>query len=192
MTLSESELHSNLSRTFFPLGSKLFGVLCLWGCLASAWAGAPAAEPPNLGALKTQLKEYHDQAYSQQISTVLSEAQDWIRKRASHVGKPAIVLDIDETSLSNWEEILVDDFAYIAKGTCTIPPQMPCASPAWEQLAQATAIEPTLKTYEEARRLNVAVFFVTGRLEDPVERSATELNTSYERATSVWTRSRSI
>src|SRR5262249_18203852 len=37
--------------------------------------------------------------------------------RASEVKSPAVVLDIDETSLSNWDNIKADDFGFIAGGT---------------------------------------------------------------------------
>src|SRR6478672_4766818 len=39
-------------------------------------------------------------------------------QHASDAPKPALVLDIDGTSLSNWPAILTSDYAFIKKGTC--------------------------------------------------------------------------
>jgi hypothetical protein len=76
-------------------------------------------------------------------------------------GKPAIVLDIDETSLSNYDGLNATNFSSV--GT---------AGPA--ALGTGTAIAPTLALYRDARSRGVAVFFVTGRPD--VIRSATEGN----------------
>jgi hypothetical protein len=65
-------------------------------------------------------------------------------------GKPAIVLDIDETSLSNYTGLLASGFS--ATGTA-----VPAAT------GQGTAIGPVLDLYRDARQRGVAVFFITGR-----------------------------
>jgi hypothetical protein len=65
-------------------------------------------------------------------------------------GKPAIVLDIDETSLSNYDFLLLSNFT----GLGLVPPAA---------LGSGRAIAPTLALYREARKRGVAVFFVTGR-----------------------------
>jgi hypothetical protein len=65
-------------------------------------------------------------------------------------GKPAIVLDIDETSLSNYAGL--DASGFTAAGlTATVAG------------GHGTAIAPTLALYRAARRARVAVFFITGR-----------------------------
>jgi acid phosphatase len=76
-------------------------------------------------------------------------------------GQPAIVLDIDETSLSNYDGLNATNFSSL--GT---------AGPA--VLGTGTAIAPTLDLYRDARAKGVAVFFVTGRPD--VIRSTTEAN----------------
>jgi predicted secreted acid phosphatase len=85
------------------------------------------------------------------------------------VTRPAIVLDIDETSLSNWPRIYQDDYAYIPNGPCTFGKD-PCGDLAWQQSGLARAIEPTLEFYKLARCIDqpasckpIDVFFVTGR-----------------------------
>ena len=50
------------------------------------------------------------------------------KQRAGEVARPALVLDIDETSLSNWPRIVADDFGYIPSGTCNRLPKGPCGS----------------------------------------------------------------
>ncbi|MDI2077441.1 HAD family acid phosphatase [Bradyrhizobium sp. Mp27] len=110
-------------------------------------------------------------------------ARKWIAKRAPQVERPAIVLDIDETSLSNWPRIYQDDFAYVPNGPCTFRKD-PCGDLDWQQSGRAQAIEPTLRLYRTARCVDetasckpIEVFFITGRRQS--ERN-------YE-MTSVWT-----
>lgn len=75
----------------------------------------------------------------------------------------ALVLDIDETTLSNYEEMEKAGFAYDVK-----------TFNAWVESAQAPAIAGTLRLFNEAKRLGVSVFFLTGRGEG--QRVATERN----------------
>jgi predicted secreted acid phosphatase len=74
-----------------------------------------------------------------------------------------LILDIDETTLSNYQELVGADFAF---NQATFD--------AWVDTAQAPAIPGTLRLYKEAQRLGVSVFFVTGRPES--ERAGTERN----------------
>jgi hypothetical protein len=66
------------------------------------------------------------------------------------VQKLAIVLDIDETSLSNYTGLAASGFS----GTGTVAPAVS---------GTGTAIQPTLALYRDARAHGVAVFFITGR-----------------------------
>ena len=80
--------------------------------------------------------------------------------------KLALVLDIDETSLSNYSAINADNFTF---GT--------------NSQAEATneigkAIPPTLKLFNDAKSRGVAVFFITGRGE--ASRAHTESNLTRE------------
>jgi predicted secreted acid phosphatase len=143
--------------------------------LASALAGCAVFQPANLGDLKTQLTAYHDDgAYQRDLQAVSQAAQDWVRWRAPQVAKPALVLDIDETSLSNWPRIKANNFGYIADGPCQRLPSGPCGALAWDRTGQAQAIGPTLALFNSARLNGVTVFFITGRSES--ERAATERN----------------
>ncbi len=140
--------------------------------------GTPAASqssPSNLGDLKLKLAEYkRSGAYERDLAKALSRADKFIAKRAAKVSKPAIILDIDETSLSNWPQISANDYGYIPAGSCDALPQGPCGAKSWEQSSRGEAIGPTLALYKHAQSLGVSIFFVTGRRED--ERAATEEN----------------
>ena len=48
----------------------------------------------------------------------LDKAIAYVEQHASDAPKAALVLDIDETSLSNWPALLTSDYAFIKKGTC--------------------------------------------------------------------------
>lgn len=126
--------------------------------------------------LKVQLKLYYRCAYRRDVEQVLDAAWTHVSQRAGQVANPAVVLDIDETSLSNWIEIWQDDFAYIADGPCDMKPGTACGQRTWELRAEASAIEPTLKFFNNVRERNIAIFFITGRPDTPMERSATTEN----------------
>src|SRR5262249_31345544 len=59
------------------------------------------SQPANLGVLKLQLDYKCFGAYDRDVANVLSEAKAYLEYRANEVGKLALVLDIEETSLSN-------------------------------------------------------------------------------------------
>ncbi|GBR37722.1 acid phosphatase [Neoasaia chiangmaiensis NBRC 101099] len=140
-----------------------------------AFAQTVGSEPPNVGEAAHAARIYHDSGrYAHDLDTVLSQADAWITQRAPNVRKPAVVLDIDETSISNWPEIQADDFGYVPNGPCEHLPNGPCGWLAWEATLRAAAIPGTLTLVRNAQAHGVAVFFVTARHES--ERSVTENN----------------
>src|SRR5262245_3587455 len=89
-------------------------------------------QPLNLGELKLQILHYAcSGTYDSEIANIASQAQAYLEKRASEVVKPALVLDIDETSLMNFSEIIANDFGYIPGGACDLLPKGPCGWQAW-------------------------------------------------------------
>jgi acid phosphatase len=82
--------------------------------------------------------------------------------------KPALVLDIDETSLSNYSAINADNF--------TFGP----ASQAETTNETGVAIPATLALFNQAKKAGIAVFFITGRRETPENRQHTEHNLTRE------------
>lgn len=130
-------------------------------------------QPPNLDLFKHELLYYRCTRYEIDVALVLQDAQKWVAERGPLVNKPAVVLDIDETSLSNWKRIYTDDFAYIQNGPCDFSkPHEACGDIRWQRSGQAPAIGPTRDLYNFARCHRAAspctvvdVFFVTGRHE---------------------------
>jgi predicted secreted acid phosphatase len=136
-------------------------------------AGPALAQPPNVGEAKIAATDYYSSgAYHRDIMAVTAEAGEWLAERAPQVERPALVLDIDDTALTNWQVIMADDFGRVFNGPCDSLPAGPCGWVAWDLRAATPAITPTLTLFEQARALDVAVFFITGR--DETQRAATE------------------
>ena len=132
----------------FAQGAAAWSLVLAVGCVLSA-------RRPDLPAAKRALVAYHDNGhYAADVVAVVARAQRHLRGVVAGGGKPAVVLDIDETALSTWAYQKGLFFGHY--------------SPAWHEWIakeEATAIAPTLRLFYEARRLGVAVFFVTGRRE---------------------------
>jgi acid phosphatase len=175
-TISTKRVYHSSVRLTVQEGNRRKSLLCLL-CLFVAVSASGAQSipaPRNLGELKQQITEYKRSGrYDRDVAAMLAKAQQYVERRALLVRMPAIVLDIDETSLSNWPEIQANDYGYIPNGPCTLPAG-PCGVTSWELSAQAEAIAPTLALFKQARAKGVSVFFITGRNES--ERAATEAN----------------
>jgi acid phosphatase len=166
--------HSAL-RGVRALGAPL--LLCAFALLSACATTQlhPDAAPANLGELKAALRTYHDSGrYEREIEAVVARASAYLLAHARDVHNPALVLDIDETSLSNWQQMMADDFGYFTGGPCDNLPKGPCGAIAWNATGRAPAIAPTLRLFRTARENNIPVYFVTGRYEK--ERDASERN----------------
>ena len=125
----------------------------------------------NLDVLKNEVKQYHDctctcGCYARDLDAQADRAIAFLHRRAadkSATEKLALVLDIDETSLTNYKELQQSGFNYVQRDWN-----------AWIDTAQAPAIAGTLRLYKEAQKLEVSIFFITGRPES--QRAATERN----------------
>ena len=128
------------------------------------------AEPMNLDLLKQELITYHDSgAYEKDVAAVAAAANQYITSQvtANNQSNPqkklAVVLDIDETVLSNYNGMIErkfnDDKLAIDKSILR---------------ANAPALTPMLNLYNNLLKQKVAIFFVTGRSEQLKE--ATERN----------------
>jgi acid phosphatase len=128
-------------------------------------------EPTNLGKLKTRLIDYHNctgnhGCYTSDLDRQIDSGIAILRRRAARAKpgeKLALVLDIDETALSNWDEEMQDDFGYLVKDWND-----------WVDKRQTPAIAGTLRLYKEAVAHGVSVFFISGRGES--QRDATAEN----------------
>ena len=123
------------------------------------------------GELVKALRDYHDSGdYGDDVGHVNAAAGAYLDSRVASWPKgsklkPAIVLDIDETSLSNYSGLAATGFTQIGN---VINPVS----------ATGKAIQSTLALYRRARSKGVAVFFVTGR--PPQIASITALNLTNE------------
>lgn len=153
-----------MNKRFFMLNA----FIALIGAVFSY--GNSFAEPPNLELLRQEVIAYHDSGeYQKEIGQVIARADNYVVKKAvtnahsAHPLKLALVLDIDETSLSNYKQMRARGFSgelkRIHQGIL---------------LANDPAIASTLKLYQDAKKYKVSVFFITGRKES--ERQATCAN----------------
>src|SRR5262249_3669024 len=128
----------------------------------------------NLDTIKDLLRDYHQKYYDMDLAAVFESAQRYVEQNADKVKKPALVLDIDETSLTNWPNLHADDFGFVADGTCDALPAGPCGFNQWILKSSAKPIEPARKLFDAARAKGVAVIFITARPNK--QRDATILN----------------
>src|SRR5215813_1095356 len=93
----------------------------------------PPVQPANIGELKTEATQYYDSgAYLTDLQQAAWPAIPWITEEAGRVDRPAVVFDIDETALSNWEALEANDLGRIFNGPCDRLPQGPCGLQAWD------------------------------------------------------------
>ncbi len=110
-------------------------------------------EPENLGILQDSIRAYiKSGAYESGIADVVDSAKVFIESRYKKVRNPAIVLDVDETSLPNIRFEYEYSFGY-SRDLWT----------AWVKKSDATAIKPTLQLAKWAASRHIAIFFITGR-----------------------------
>jgi predicted secreted acid phosphatase len=107
------------------------------------------ADPPKAPASPAEIVAYRQSGeWDADISAVIRKARRQVKRHLSDV-KPAIVLDVDDTSLSSYRCMKKVDFVR-SRSDCASPGRMP-------------AIRQTRSLYRYARAHDVTVFFVTGR-----------------------------
>jgi predicted secreted acid phosphatase len=169
-------------RTPVALVAAVAGALIWFAPAAFAEPPAPPApiipppvQPANVGDLKSEATQYYESgAYLTDLQQAAAPAVAWIAEEAPLVDRPAVVFDIDETALSNWEAIKANDFGRVIDGPCNTLPEGPCGWLAWDLRAQSTVIQPTMDIFNAAKDRGTAIFFITGRNEP--QRAATERN----------------
>ena len=126
----------------------------------------PPPPPLNIDLVKKALINYHNEHYLEDMASAYTVARDYVLARSDRLKKPAIVLDIDETSLSNWDNIEADDFGFIEKGSCSLRPKFACGFDSWIAKGTAPAFTAALDFYNTVHGKHIAVFFITGRTDD--------------------------
>ena len=132
----------------------------------------------GISDLAGALRSYHDGGqYEADLSTVDGQARGFMLRQAKALRqkrkkrcsgksnkkkgraatscaplKLALVLDIDETSLSNYEQLNLNDF-----GNATVALALSAVA------GNSPAIAPTLDLYRRARAAGISVFAITGR-----------------------------
>jgi acid phosphatase len=162
-------------RTAFISAAIFTGLLsCTTTRRARSTLSSPVAPIPNLYEAQQRIEEYLSSGrYEADFNKVTSAARAWMEERAKTAVKPAIVLDIDETSLSNWPAYRLNGWGRIVNGACDLQ-HGPCGLRAWQALGQSKALPGTLALARRAHELSVAVFFISAR--PPNLREATERN----------------
>ena len=113
-------------------------------------ASAPAEEP-TAPASAAEIVAYHDSGeWRRDTEDAVARARRFLLDHFRRVARPAIVLDVDDTSLSSYDCLHAAGFDRSAMTACAEAATMP-------------AIAPVRSLYRAARRRQVTVFFVTGR-----------------------------
>lgn len=128
------------------------------------------AEPPNLSLIKKEIESYHDSGtYEKELTQAIMQAHQYIvnqieaNNQRQTKKQLALILDIDETSLSNYDKLVRRSFV----GNQSEIHQEILA-------ANSTPIKPMLSLYQDALTRGIKIFFVTGRSQS--ECGATETN----------------
>lgn len=170
--------------------SALIRRWALWSILAALLIGAagcaapgPLVSPsephtvvatPSLVETKREVAAYVDSGrYEAELVAMVDQARAFLESRVPRGGKLAIVLDVDETALSNLPSLRANDWGFVIPGPCDLP-RGPCGLLAWIGMARAEPIKPVLALARLARERGVAVFLLTGRperLREPTERN---------------------
>jgi predicted secreted acid phosphatase len=118
---------------------------------------AAATDPTSKTA--EEIRDYRESGeWGRDVAKQVKKAKTWLKERTGArraPKKPALVLDIDETALDNYPcfdargGIPFDDTVNVE---CVIA-------------FDAPAVKPVLSLFKRARALDVAVFFITGRVE---------------------------
>ncbi len=111
--------------------------------------------PQNIDLLKQEITAYYKSgSYSADVDKIGKKAMKVLKSYGETPGKLALVLDIDDTSLLTWGQVKKSQFAY-----------NPVEWAAWAKQAKAPAIKPILALFNQAKKQNIAIFFITGRVE---------------------------
>jgi acid phosphatase len=136
-------------------------------------APPPIVGLPNFTLLKEKLTSYHDctctcGCYERDLERVggraLAFLKQYLGSPHQEGKKPAVVIDVDDTALSNWDNMKKMSFAY-----------NPDEFLEWEREARAPAIRPVLELFQYARDHGVSTIFLTSRAETQREVTVKDL-----------------
>ncbi len=133
----------------------------------------------NIDILRTQIKSYYgdptgsgtfaaDSNYAREAESVAAAGERWLKAEAGKTSAtPAIVLDVDDTTLTTWNYEIFSNWAYNPRSNAvyvglTSDPNDPTAPPTFTgNLFPATPGMVAMVTW--AANHGYAIFFITGR-----------------------------
>jgi HAD superfamily, subfamily IIIB (Acid phosphatase) len=171
-------------KRLYALAGVIAAVLTTAGLLGSGVAsahGQPAAprsasDIPNLGRVELRIEAYYGDPdgtgvasptsnYARQTDGIAARTQHYLQARLSHPrsGKPALVLDIDDTSLLTYGYEVSESFGYT-----------PASNLAYLQTHTLPAVFGMTTLADWAASHGITVFWITGRPES--QRTLTQNN----------------
>lgn len=150
-------------RTFDRIRRCVMLAIAMTALLVAAGC---AHRPTPLYEAERAVAEYIDSGlYLRDVEAVVEEAMEFIATRAAvQSSNLAVVLDIDETALSNWPAYKLNNYSRILHGPCDLH-DGPCGIFAYQAMGISPAIEPTRELVRTANRLALKVYFLSGRSE---------------------------
>lgn len=112
--------------------------------------------------------EYYESGqYMAEVQTIIDNAKSYLQQQTKTNKNLAVIFDIDDTCLSNYEILKASKF----------PQERETIIQAFKDKAlttPVTAIKPTLELYRYCQENQIATFFITGRYDDPRYMALTE------------------
>lgn len=169
------------ARAAATLTAALVAGAAIFACgAATADSTTPRSdkEIPNLGLVENQIEAYYGDtvvngehyasptsAYAHQLAGIEANAKAWIAQADRHTdGKPAIVLDVDDTTLSTYNYEVEQGFGYT-----------PDSNAAYIASKTMPAVFGMPELADWAADQGVTVFYLTGRPESQRAASAANL-----------------
>jgi acid phosphatase len=140
----------------------------LFTLLIAALTGCAGEPKPNLTHAKWRMVDWHDSgAYLRDFQSAATRANRILDRYLTRDVPQnfAIVFDIDETLLSNWDYLRGNDFGV------TMPTFQP-----WAETSRDPALAPMAEVFAKARAYRIPIFLVTGRPEVLREATIKNLN----------------
>lgn len=123
-------------------------------------------ELPNLGLLKDEIRQYYSSGKCESDrANLVNGAIEFIEHYDAKGKKPAIVSDVDDTAVSNYEGLEKLDFPLTFDLAEVVM---------WFASAKDPVIPSTLRLFKKAKSMGIKFFFITGR--GGIYRSMTEKN----------------
>ncbi len=117
-----------------------------------------SSEMVNLDKSKREVAFYYESGeYSKELKEILNDASKKISKNQNYENA-AVVFDVDETVLSNYEHIKETGYGYVPELWYN-----------WVNSAKAPAIPEVLEFYKNIVDKNIKIIFLTGRKSESYE-----------------------